>query len=179
MSEAPSERKLLAVERVLRKLKPGAQKAVGGGVYMRLDRAGRRRFQFRSRAGGAGQAGGTYDSWQEADDARRALEAPRRPRGAGVEWRADRRQIRTWEIDRYASEAWWPTVLLECDVLTQVDYKRGLKDLLPHVRGVTLADLESSPLLIDKLKQDLAAAKTFPPGTSGPGSSRKRPPTSR
>ena len=31
MSELPSERKLLAVERSLRKLKPGAQKAVGGG----------------------------------------------------------------------------------------------------------------------------------------------------
>jgi hypothetical protein len=77
MSGAPKERQLLAAERALRKLKPGAQKKVGGGIYTRLDRAGRRRFQFRSRANGASQVGGTYDSWDEADTARRALEHSR------------------------------------------------------------------------------------------------------
>ena len=49
MSGAPSERELQRVERELKKLEPGAQKAVGGGIYMRLDRSGRRRFQFRLR----------------------------------------------------------------------------------------------------------------------------------
>ena len=33
----PSERQLAAVERELRKLKPGKQRALGGGVYLRLD----------------------------------------------------------------------------------------------------------------------------------------------
>jgi hypothetical protein len=134
MSEAPKERQLLAAERVLRKLKPGAQTKVGGGIYMRLDRAGRRRFQFRSRANGAGHVGSTYDSWEEANAARRALEESAASDHATSEsGEPTAVAIRNWELARYASEAWWPTVLLECDVLTQVDYRRGLNDLLPHV----------------------------------------------
>ena len=68
----PSERKLAEVERALRKLSPGSQRAVGGGVYLRLDRDGRRRFQIRVRTAD-GQTGCTFDSWQEAYD---ALQAP-------------------------------------------------------------------------------------------------------
>ena len=52
ISKAPSERELLAVERELEAGKPGDQRAVGGGIYMRLDRSDRRRFQSRSRADG-------------------------------------------------------------------------------------------------------------------------------
>jgi len=44
---APSERDLKKVERELRG-RPGAQKAVGERIYTRLDRSGRRRFQFRA-----------------------------------------------------------------------------------------------------------------------------------
>ncbi|MET0938072.1 MAG: hypothetical protein ABWY51_02460 [Gaiellaceae bacterium] len=34
-------------------LAPGQQRAVGGGIYLRLDGTGRMRFQFRLRAAGA------------------------------------------------------------------------------------------------------------------------------
>lgn len=39
--KAPSERQLAQVASDLRKLAPGAQKAVGDGIYMRLDKNGR------------------------------------------------------------------------------------------------------------------------------------------
>ena len=162
MSGAPSERELRRVERELKKLEPGAQKAVGGGIYMRLDRSGRRRFQFRLRQGRGSQAGHTYDSWEKANQARNGLadagSPPSDPAGPTAP------EICNWTVARYATEAWWPTVLGELDLLTQLDYKRGLNDLLPHLKGVTLGELETSPLLIDKLKADIAAAKTFPPG---------------
>jgi hypothetical protein len=162
VSGAPSERELQRVERELKKLEPGAQKAVGGGIYMRLDRSGRRRFQFRLRQGRGSQAGHTYDSWEKANQARNGLadagSPPSDPAGPTAP------EIRNWTVARYATEAWWPTVLGDLDLLTQLDYKRGLKDLLPHLKGVTLGELETSPLLIDKLKADIAAAKTFPPG---------------
>jgi hypothetical protein len=50
-------------------LAPGQQRAVGGGIYLRVDGAGRMRFQFRLRSAGAQSrnAGGTYDSWEEAE----------------------------------------------------------------------------------------------------------------
>jgi hypothetical protein len=44
MSKGSSERELLRVERELKQASPGDQRAVGGGIYMRLDRSHSRRF---------------------------------------------------------------------------------------------------------------------------------------
>jgi hypothetical protein len=73
--KAPSERELQRIERELKRSPRGAQKAVGGGIYMRLDRSGRRRFQFLRSRTSDGQPGGTHDSWQEAHDARALRDA--------------------------------------------------------------------------------------------------------
>lgn len=163
--KAPSERELQRVERELRKAARGAQKAVGGGIYMRLDSKGARRFQFRVRGGnGSGHAGGTYDSWQDAVDARTRREADERAAADGTIG-PSALAIRDWEIKRYVRDAWWPDhVELHLDVLTQLDYERGWNDLKPHVKGITLAQLESSPLVIDQIKRRLVKAKTFPAG---------------
>lgn len=66
----PSETKLRDVERELRKRAPGAQRAVGGGVYMRLGGEGRRRFTHRALKG---RAGGTADTWPVTMNASRTL----------------------------------------------------------------------------------------------------------
>jgi hypothetical protein len=57
--KAPSERTLKKVERVLRQLAPGTTRAVGGGVQLRLQGDGSRRFQIRPRSGGS-QLGSTF-----------------------------------------------------------------------------------------------------------------------
>lgn len=158
----PSERELQRVERKLQQLNPGAQKTVGGGIYMRLDSAGRRRFQFRLRSNSSSQPGGTYDSWQEAVDARTLREAADAAPEEGVAG-PSATAVRDWEVTKYGEEAWWPDVLLHLDLLTQLDYRRGWQDLKPHIRGITLADLESAPLLIDKIKRAIAKAKTYSP----------------
>jgi len=62
MSKRPSERALRKVHQKLRG-KPGAQQRVSDGVYMRLDRSGRRRFLARVRVGGALLGSSTYDTW--------------------------------------------------------------------------------------------------------------------
>lgn len=129
---------------------------------MRIDSAGRRRFQFRSRAG-AEQHGGTYDSWLDAHDARGLVTATPRLGEEAAAGEPTAAELRAWTIERYGFEAWWKTVVRDCDQLTQVDYARGFNDLLPHVRGVTLAQLESSPLLIDQIKEGIASAKTYVP----------------
>jgi hypothetical protein len=155
----PNEDKLRKAGQKLRGRRPGTQVAVGGGIYMRLDSSSRRRFQFRVRVGD-NHIGGTYDSWEEAHDARSQLEAqdePARNGNAGP----GTAEMRSWTVERYTRKAWWETVLLDCDDLTQADYERGLNDLLPHLRGVTMADLESSPLLIDRLKKELKKEKTY------------------
>lgn len=166
VSKPPSERLLASVERDLRRLPRGAQRAVGDGVYMRLDSAGRRRFQFRGRTA-AGQRGGTYDSWEDATTALEQL-----AEGALAEAldaaEATREQIREWTIARYSQE-WWRHVA-NLDVQTQEDYRRGLKDLLPLVEGVTLAQLETAPLLVDLIKERIKAAKTYAPK---PGQKKK------
>ena len=162
----PSENRLKKVERELRRKPRGAQQAVGDGIYMRLDQSGRRRFQFRrDRDGGA--PGGTYDSWQEAVDERARLQAAAAaaPISEGEVTGASAADIRNWPIADYVARAWWSDhVLLHLDDLTQIDYARGWQDLEPHVRGITLGQLESEPLLIDKIKREIAKAKTFPPG---------------
>ena len=64
MIKPPSERELLRVERALKKLRVATQRVVSDGVYMRLDRSGRRRFV----AGACGvdkHLGRTYDTWAE------------------------------------------------------------------------------------------------------------------
>jgi hypothetical protein len=159
--KAPSERELLRVERELKKLPPGTQRAVGGGVQMRLDGSGRRRFQYRvqSSGGSSRQPGGTYDSWQDAYDARerRATADSEIVLGAA----ASREAMRDWEIDIYAEKCWWPDCTLHLDVLTRLDYRNGLKGLLPHIKGITLAQLEGNPLLITPIKQAVAKAKTY------------------
>jgi heavy metal translocating P-type ATPase len=164
--KAPSENQLKKVERELRRKPLGAQRAVGDGVYMRLDNSGRRRFlTLRDRKSGV--PGGTYDSWQEAIDERARLEeaAAAAPLADGEVAGASAREIRNWPIAEYVARAWWPDhVLLHLDDLTQIDYERGWQDLEPHVRGVTLGQLESEPLLIDQIKREIAKAKTFPPG---------------
>ena len=100
---------------------------------MRLDGSGRRRFQFRIRVGDE-HVGGTYDGWQEAHDARSGLETETSTGGSDSAG-PSATEVCTWTIDRYAREAWWQTVLLDTDLLTQVDYERGLKDLLPRPAG--------------------------------------------
>jgi hypothetical protein len=159
MTTPPSERFLVSVECELRKRPPGTQRAVGGGVYMRLDRGGRRRFQYRGRLEGA-QAGGTYDRWQDAADALAGIGETALAEALDAA-EASREQIRAWTIGRYAQE-WWRHVLT-LDVLTQQDYRRALDDLLPLVRGVTLAQLETAPLLADEIKDRIKKAKTHPP----------------
>jgi hypothetical protein len=136
MSNAPSERFLSSVEGELRKLPPGTQRAVGGGVYMRLDRSGRRRFQYRGRLEG-GQAGGTFDSWQEAADALAGIGETALAEALDAA-EASREQIRAWTIGRYAQE-WWRHVL-NLDVLTQQDYRRAalVMTLRPWHQGARL-----------------------------------------
>jgi hypothetical protein len=158
VSRAPSERKLAEVERRLGRSRPGAQLAVGGGIYMRLTRDGSRRFQYRVRNGNGGQPAGTFGSWEEAAAARERAESEAEPSADG---QPSATQMRDWTIERYGREAWWPKVELECDALTQLDYRRGFEDLLPHISGVALARLDSSPLLIDQIRQKLAQAKTY------------------
>jgi integrase len=163
----PSERQLLAAERALKKQRPGAQKAVGGGIYMRLDKDGRRRFQFRLRsdASSSGQPGGTKDSWQEAYDARLRAETAHAQAQLGID--ASKEAMRDWEVAVYAEKAWWPDCTLHLDILTRLDYRNGLKFLLPHIKKVTLADLEDKPLLVRQLQQAIAAEKTYPDREGG------------
>jgi hypothetical protein len=68
IQQPPSERELASIERELTKLPRGAQRAVGGGIYMRLDAAGRRRYQYRA-CTGSGRPAGTHESWELAAQA--------------------------------------------------------------------------------------------------------------
>lgn len=159
----PSERELLRVERELKKLPPGTQRAVGGGVQMRLDGSGRRRFQYRvqSSGGGARQPGRTSDSWQDAYDARERRASADAELAFGAA--ASREAMRDLEVEIYAERFWWLDCTLHLDVLTRLDYRNGLKTLLPHIKGVTLGQLETNPLLIIPIKQAIAAEKTYAP----------------
>lgn len=69
---APDEQTLAQAEQELRALPAGSQRKLGGGVYMRLDAGGRRRFTY---SGVAGIPGGTADSWQAALDAGARVES--------------------------------------------------------------------------------------------------------
>jgi hypothetical protein len=167
MSEQPSERALMKVERQLRKLSRGKQRAVGGGVYMRLDSDGRRRFQFRLRDS-LGQPGGTYDSWVEADEKRR--EATRElsvRRQLGEDAGPLRFELRRMPLRVFADE-WWETIdgpASSYRVLTVRDYGRSLaRDVLPLIGHFTLEQLEMTPLLVDRFKEKLVAHTAYPVG---------------
>ncbi len=66
----PTDEELNTLAATLRR---GQQRAVGGGIYARVDAQGRLRYQFRLRERGARSPNGgrTYDSWAEADAERR------------------------------------------------------------------------------------------------------------
>ena len=155
----PSEARLKATERDLRKASPRAQRAVGGGIYMRLDASGRRRFQFRTRGGGS-HAAGTFDSWIEAV-------AARDERGAALAESAElgtldsASDLRRMTVKQYAP-LWWKHVLNDCEVLTQVDYRYGLGMALIVAGDFTLEQLDGAPLLVDEIKTRLRKLKTRP-----------------
>lgn len=76
LAPGSGEETLADVERELRRHPPGAQRALGAGIYLRLDRSGRRRFVHRVRVPGRGHIALTFDSWEAAAAAdRRALES--------------------------------------------------------------------------------------------------------
>lgn len=160
---APSKRALDAVERELRKLTRGTQRATGGGIYMRLDGEGRRRFQFRLRDG-LGHSGSTYDSWEQAHAERAEALAEIDARKLGGEFGLLGFEHRRKSLAEYSKD-WWQSVVVDLDVLTQHDYKRALtRDVLPLIGHVTLAQFESSPLLVDVFKTKLVAHKTYKVG---------------
>jgi len=165
-SAAPSERQLAQAERALRKRPLGASKAVGGGIHMRLDREGRRRFQFRLRSSGhgcrSGQPGGTYDSWQAACEARLAFELVEAEAALGIT--ASAAAMRNFEIDLYAEKVWWPDCTIHLAVETRLSYRGYLKNLLPHIKGITLAQLENDRQLVTQITHALVADKTYIPG---------------
>jgi len=159
--KAPSEAQLRRAEKELRKLGKGAQRAIGGEVYLRLDGEGRRRFHYR---GAGGLPGGTVDSWQEA--AERRAEAKEQARiGGGDPATLTVLGLRGWTLERYAVEAYWPEAELTLDVITRRDYRRVMEvDLLPVAGQLTLAELEEQPLAIDRIKREIVKHKTYPAG---------------
>ena len=158
MTHEPSKGRLNKVERALKGSEPGRQLVVSEGVYMRLDKSGRRRFLARARSGGR-QTARTYDSWAEADAAREELAAAD---PGTADDTVTSMQMRYWSVERYALEAWWELhVLVDLDISTQSDYERGLQDLLPLVRGVKMIDLIASPLLVDQIRAKAKKAKTY------------------
>lgn len=158
--KAPSEATLKRVERELRKLPRGAQRAVGGGIYLRLDGDGRRRFQFRTRVG-KGQPGGTYDSWEDAVVTRSEWERLAESGAAeGLETFVSMRRM-TWTD--YARKHWWPEhVLLHLDPVTQSDYQQYLVDAVELVGSYTLEQIISIPNFVGTVKVELKKMKTFP-----------------
>ncbi len=158
MTAEPSQRHLNKVERALKGSKPGRQLVVSEGVYMRLDKSGRRRFLARARSCGR-QTARTYDSWAEAEAAREELAAVD---PGTADDTVTSTQMLYWSVERYALEAWWELhVLADLDISTQSDYERGLRDLLPLVRGVKMIDLVASPLLVDQIRAKAKKAKTY------------------
>ncbi|HWG55732.1 MAG TPA: site-specific integrase [Gaiellaceae bacterium] len=129
--QAPSKAEL---QRIAAALAPGEQRAVGGGIYLRKDGRGRARFQLRIRTGGAGKAnlGGTFDSWAEADAARRTLLDLKEGRGI----RNAPQELARISFDE-AAERWWKEhVQVRCQPLTQLYYGEVLgRDVIPFFKG--------------------------------------------
>jgi integrase len=134
----PTKAEIAAIARTL---KPGAQKALGGGIYLRLDGKRRVRYQLRIRMSGRGSRhlGGTYASFVDADRARRRL-LERKENGNRP---APPAELAAMPFERFAEEHWWKQhVLKYCDVLTQLDYGAVLeRDVLPYWTGYTLGSI--------------------------------------
>jgi hypothetical protein len=154
----PDEQELREAEQKLRGKRRGATAALGGGIHLRLTADGSQSFQYRTRDRLGKQLAETFATWKEAHDALEAVTKSGQISDIGDLTVEDLRRL---TIDVYAELAWWPQVMLDCDILTQHDYQRGLADLLPHVRTVTLAQLEEKPLLIDRIKAKIAEVKTY------------------
>lgn len=170
----PSKRALDAIERELRKLPRGTQRAAGGGIYMRLDSGGRRRFQFRLRDG-QGHGGGTFDSWEEAQAelaiAVAEIEAARD--GCG-DIGLSTFKYRRMKLSDYAKE-WWQSVVIDLDVLTQQDYKRALtRDVLPLIGDVLLGQFDSAPMLVDTFQETARRPQVLSPRAPARGRASAR-----
>jgi hypothetical protein len=160
----PSEKLLAQAERELRRLGPGAERAVGGGVYMRLDRSDERKRRFTYR-GVAGRPGGTADSWREAYDAREALKR------AGAVPDIDplllsRQAQRLLPFKTYTLGVYLPDAVLGgLEISTRADYFPKLeRDVFPLIGHHSLAELEEKPGLVIRFKEQLAERKRFPQG---------------
>jgi hypothetical protein len=156
----PSETKLKQVERELKKLKPGAQRAVGGGIYMRLTSSGERRFQFRTRAlnGRAGQPAGTYATWQQAYD-----ELGKREKRAGKLVDCTVEELRKLKITEYWDQEFLPYVEDNLDSLTEQDYRfKFERDCRAFWSRFTFEDVESAPVLGDRFRNHLRDTHTYP-----------------
>jgi hypothetical protein len=163
MIAVPGEERLAAIERELRELPAGSQRAAGGGIYMRLDRSGRRRFMFRYRDRSLRQPSGTYDSWEQAHAAlTRAQDENEVHEEPGVVGPTIA-MLRRYSFARYAQEVWWPNAETELDELTLFDYRQILaRDVLPVLGEFTLEQLEQSPLVVDRIKARIREHKRFP-----------------
>jgi integrase len=158
--KAPSERKLKDVERELKKLPRGTQRKVGGGIYMRLDKSGRRRFQFRTRAEvkSASQPAGTFDSWESAAKALAKLEERA---GKLVDETVD--ELRQLTIAQYYDDHYLPHIEDNLDSLTQVDYTGKFeRDCRSFWSKYTFEDIDSSPIVADRFRTHLKNTHTFP-----------------
>jgi integrase len=157
----PTERFLRSIERDLRKLPVGTHRAVGGGVYLRLDHDGARRFTYR---GARGIPGGTAPTWEEAYR-RRASVIERVGLLARDVEALDRYQLRELTIAEYAAAVWWPAWSITVERITAADYRRILlRDLLPLLGTKTMRELDELPVLIDRLQEQLRERKRFPAG---------------
>jgi integrase len=157
---APSERKLKEVERELKKLARGAQRSVGGGVYMRLDKSGNRRFQFRTRADArtAGQPAGTFDTWSEAYKQLGKVEDR-----AGKMIDETTEELRRLTIAQYYDEHFLPYVEDNLDSLTEVDYTGKFeRDCRVFWCRYTFEDVDSAPMLGDRFRTHLKDTHTYP-----------------
>jgi hypothetical protein len=158
--KAPSETKLKQVERDLKKLKPGAQRAVSGGIYMRLTKSGERRFQFRTRAlnGRAGQPAGTYSTWEQAHD---ELEKREKRNGKLVDCTVE--NMRRLTIAEYYDEHFLEYVENSLDSLTEQDYRSKFeRDCRTFWSRFTFEDVENAPVLGDRFHNHLRDTHTYP-----------------
>lgn len=158
--KAPSEAKLKQVARDLKKLPRGAQRAVGGGIYMRLTSTGERRFQFRTRAenGISGQPAGTYATWEDAHD-----ELEKREKRAGKLIDGTTEQQRRLTIAQYYDQEFLPYVEDNLDSLTEQDYTfKFERDGRAFWSRYTFEDVESAPVLGDRYRTHLRDTHTYP-----------------
>jgi sugar phosphate isomerase/epimerase len=139
---APTKAELEAIADTL---EPGKRRQVGTGIYMTVDGSGRLRFQWRARLGGrrTRHAGGTCDSYEEAENARnRFLDRKEDP----TEKRRERG--RKMPIEALFAEYWWPHVeTLEGN--SQLDYGSAWeKDIYPYFKGLMTEAAEAGGITL-------------------------------